>query len=300
MVFEVPATGPGRLDGFRVAMSIAPASARATPAAAAKSSLPAALRSMELTYVNLTGAIVQKRFDGKPDAVTRLNRRDKPAAVGWVDSGRRLLVSVGDELLALQRGKSEQLLKKFVLAPLDVAFSPAGDQVAWLRRTITAPELMVSPVDGISQVSLGNAFDPSWSSDGRLLVFFPWSSQATIGLWDGAETRRIVVNTHPSGFVYPAISPDQSRFVFGSIGDDGSHQLALVDKDGSNPRQITTHSTRSIRSAFSPDGKFIVFLRGDPAALIVYDIDNAEELTAAADALPVTPAWRSLTPDKSR
>jgi WD40 repeat protein len=260
------------------------------------------LAQTELTYANTRGAVVQRRFDGHPMAVTPWTRQEKPKAIGWVDGAESLLVAAGTEVLAFAPGRPEIVVKRFPAPPFDVAFPGSGDRVAWCRKTVRDPELVVSSLDGNDETNLGLGYDPSWSPDGRSLLYYSFeASGTTIAVWDGRTTKKVPILTHDSATVFPAISPDDKLLVFGSMATDGTHQLVLSDEKGENIRQLTTARELSRQPSFSPDGSYIAFLRGaDPAALVVYAVDTGKETIVATDALHVRPVWRVIAPRKKR
>lgn len=59
----------------------------------------------------------------------------------------------------------------------------------------------------------------------------------------------------------PAISPDGTQVAFTRIG--GEHGLYLINMDGSNERKIFSERTQFFSPKWSPDGRYIVFERGD-------------------------------------
>ena len=113
---------------------------------------------------------------------------------------------------------------------------------------------------------LGNATGPSWSPDGRKLVF---SRVKYADLWlvraDGSSLRRLTRAPRNVGYTNPSWSPDGMRIAF-VRRDDSTGDLFVVDADGSHVRRLVTDG--DCRSpAWSPDGKRIFFsarLGGSP------------------------------------
>src|SRR5262249_44456420 len=156
------------------------------------------------------------------------------------------------------------------------------------------PELIVDSLEGNEQINLGQGYDPSWSPDGRRLLYYSFDASGThIAVWDGQTTMKIPILTHDSASVFPAMSPDDKLLVFGSMATNGTHQLVLADEKGKNIRQLPTARELSRQSSFSPDATRIAFLRGaDPAALIMLALDSGKETVIATDAIHVRPIWR--------
>jgi Tol biopolymer transport system component len=78
----------------------------------------------------------------------------------------------------------------------------------------------------------------------------------------GAEDHRVVAGKvlRLSGFQdsYPSWSPDGRQIVFES-NRAGSHDIWLMNADGSDLRRLTNHPTLDETPVFAPDGKSIVF-----------------------------------------
>jgi Tol biopolymer transport system component len=123
-----------------------------------------------------------------------------------------------------------------------------------------------------------DAYRPSWSSDGRKLVYS--SSRAVF--WsdpDGSNRVRLTPKaTFPSAFD-PAFLPDDGpspmryRIVFTSRTDGDLHMIT-VDPQGEVLRsvQLTTHDRTDSSPAVSPDGRRIAFAStrdGDPEIYVM-------------------------------
>jgi len=81
-----------------------------------------------------------------------------------------------------------------------------------------------------------------------------------------AATRLSPPGGEKTSYVTPFPSPDGRHVVFASART-GTCQLWAMRSDGSAPQQITFDATPSCFPAWSPDGKYIVFVRGDPLGL---------------------------------
>ncbi len=105
----------------------------------------------------------------------------------------------------------------------------------------------------------------------------------------------------------PAVSPDGQRVVVGVSrpdleADAYRSQLLVVAVDGSAPAQPFTHGPRDSSPAWSPDGRFIAFVRAQeegPGQLHVIPADGGEARQLCDLSLGVTgaPRW---SPDSTR
>jgi imidazolonepropionase-like amidohydrolase/Tol biopolymer transport system component len=106
---------------------------------------------------------------------------------------------------------------------------------------------------------------PRWaavSPDGRQVVF------ETLGkLWikpmAGGTARRLTSGNSDSFELYPAWSRDGRTIAFVDWTDQGLGRIMTVGANGGSPRAVTSQPGHYARPAFSPDGRTIVFERGE-------------------------------------
>jgi Tol biopolymer transport system component len=113
--------------------------------------------------------------------------------------------------------------------------------------------------------------DEAWSPNGRAIVFI--SNRAdpkgnTFRLYLSNVTAKSKARELVRGDdAYPRFSPDGQRIVY-FASSLGSTALDVVDANGLKRHELASGSdiVKSIPAAWSPDGRWIAFVRADPAA----------------------------------
>ena len=134
-------------------------------------------------------------------------------------------------------------------------------------------EIYVMDADGGNPQNLTNDpnddRDPSWSPDGKRIVFFSNRDGHVI---DGRSTSEIYVmdanggnpqnlTNDPNDDRFPSWSPNGKRIAFVSDRDGPPRyfDIYVVDADGSNLQRLTNDPRDDRHPSWSPDGKRIVF-----------------------------------------
>lgn len=182
----------------------------------------------------------------------------------------------------------------------DPAFSPSGREIAfrgyYQPGSDGAYALYVAPTSGCTatRVTRGTASDPSWSPDGRWIVF------DNSGYGD-------IYKVHPNGtgltmlFAghganeggYPAWSPNGRWIAFARDQRHGS-QIWLMRPDGSDKHLLRTDRTAADQSlAWSRDGRWLVFERAgnNYGTIAVMRADGSGMHTLTKDAPAWNPVW---------
>lgn len=179
-------------------------------------------------------------------------------------------------------------MKRIARAAISVALSLAcrdstgprpsarGARIAFQRGEDTTFNIYEGSPDGSGLQNLTASFgvrnlQPSWSPDGRRLVFV--SDHTPPGLYvmnaDGSGKRAL--SQAGLGPAYPVWSPDGSRIAFSSSRGGGS-DIWIVGADGSNPVQVTFFGAEA--PAWTPDSKAIAYSDLSIGAIGLVDLDG--------------------------
>jgi len=133
---------------------------------------------------------------------------------------------------------------------------------------------------------------PSWSADGKRLLFERFRSDGQSRIWvmraDGSHQRKVASETEGFTDLTPAYTPDGREIVFSRCHPEPKDVCAIwkMRSDGSNKEALTRFvgNTKEERTDFfasvSPDGGSIAFTRfsgkGFTARLFVMGIDGSD------------------------
>ena len=132
---------------------------------------------------------------------------------------------------------------------------------------------------------------PSWSHDGRQIVYFSEQSNGKADLFvmnaDGTNPR-VVVATPEADEGAPAFSPDGKSLAF-DTDRDGNFEIYLTDVDGNQSRRLTRHPGRDLSPAWSPDSSKIAFMsdrggKGFDVHIMNADGTNIQQVTTTGSA----------------
>ena len=198
------------------------------------------------------------------------------------------------------------------------SWSPDGQWVVFGYGAIfndreTKPsELIMIRADGSEKRELTsgplNSGFPSWSPDGKRIVYRVWTKEERslqiLTLDDGKTTKLTSGSDN-----FPSWSPLGDRIAFTrDTGGTNSYEIFTIRPDGTGLEQLTHSPGNDAHSAWSPDGKYIVFSSarfgfrdetplydGSPqpyAELFVMNADGSNQRPITSDKWEEgTPAW---------
>jgi Tol biopolymer transport system component len=147
------------------------------------------------------------------------------------------------------------------------AWSPDGEWIAFgfggffkARSTRPAKIVMIrSDGSGARDLTGGtsNAGFPSWSPDGKKIVYRVWgANESGLRVLDLASKSIKTLTTGSDNF--PAWSPSGDRIAF-TRNQDGEYDLFVVRPDGTELKRLTNSPGNDAHGAWSPDGKFLLW-----------------------------------------
>ena len=123
-----------------------------------------------------------------------------------------------------------------------------------------------------------HALHPSWAPDGKEIIFVSNREVAhgtgNLVKMDLATGNLTTLQKEETNWrVFPDVSPDGSRIIYGSYAGRNFHQLWTVPVGGGYPFAFTTGDFDNTFPRWSPDGKSIVFVSNREGNLSLWILD---------------------------
>lgn len=138
-------------------------------------------------------------------------------------------------------------------------FSRDGKMIVYQKGFISSPEIWIKKLNTNENVMIGTGKRPSFSPDGRKIVYVRSSADGTVkNLWmmnnDGSSQVQLT-NANLGSVDRPRFSPDGRYIVFQSYKKEkGDNDLYVIDTDGNNLSQLTINKSYDGDPYWSSDG----------------------------------------------
>ncbi len=214
-------------------------------------------------------------------------------------------------------GGSEQTLGGSDQGFADVAYSPDGEHIAFVRTAtyqnaegaeVTTPELFIAPLTDlgaarqITQMGGDVLSGPTWSPNGIELMFTS-NGDGDEEIWyiteDGNNLRQIT-NNEAVIDRDPAWSPDNSRILFVSdLDSPGLTEIYSMGLDGSEITRLTNDTGSSYAPSWSPDAARVTFVsdRSGDGDIYTMDADGQRPFLLTLDDAGAEDRSPVFTPD---
>ncbi len=122
------------------------------------------------------------------------------------------------------------------------------------------------------------ARDPSWSPDGKFVVYVSKTESGTVLKTIEVETGSITEILKPGAGMMldtPRFSPDGSSIVFSARVSGRGRDIFLIKKDGNTPERLTYHRARDLDPSWNHDGRYILFVSERTGVPNIFAMDVA-------------------------
>jgi TolB protein len=177
---------------------------------------------------------------------------------------------------------------------------PYGRLIAFGRGNIFLLDTKTAEILPLTNSSI-TLWDPSWSPDGKKLVYMQMAGERGLYVIDMSNDQQEQLNIGFWNPVHPAWSPDGKQIAFAVEDETGLNQIYSVEIDtcsDSNTCKVTqlTNDVRgqSFEPAWSPDGKQIAFTSQRDRFLAIYtmSVDGSNQHRVTDNELWDTdPTW---------
>lgn len=223
------------------------------------------IRAPEITYSPSYGRL--HRYDLRFDLSMPLVDKDDfyPVAWAWSPDGTRLGYMLLDERGIYHLEVWSPLARHAIRIASGLPFgsppqwSPDSTMIADVNAS---QDICLYPSAGGPPrcLNVQPAGQPSWSPDGRAIVYISRLPQGGLSRIDLADGRVTVLVSGAETLTHPRWSPDGRRIVFAyATQQEGLRHLYLVAAEGGAVKRLTAGRSEQDQPVWSPDGRLIAY-----------------------------------------
>lgn len=165
------------------------------------------------------------------------------------------------------------------------SFSPDGRKLAYDKSVDDNSDIFITDLSSrqISKIAGGNAKDraPTWSGDGKALVFYSDRSgheELYTSDLSGNAIRQITSNPGIKSF-NPVWAPGMDLIVYYAETGNNSDQIFLTDPEGALQVNLTHDEHHNVYPSWTPDGRIIYIREEDKFMIMNRDGSGKREFT---------------------
>jgi Tol biopolymer transport system component len=189
------------------------------------------------------------------------------ASAAWSPDGGSVAFRTAESRIRIDHVRTNGSDRKTLVAgdsadAFDVAFSPDGNRMAYVRSDESGEHIVVATQEGRIRLTRGPAaaLSPAWSSDGRWLAYVRVDESSEEGeIWvvavDGTGGRRL---TQGGDDRSPAWSPDGRTILFDRAGNDEDEPPRLYSIPSAGGKPVSRTSGFVSEAAWLPSGDAFV------------------------------------------
>ena len=204
----------------------------------------------KIAFIQNKGIYVMN-FDGS--ALSQLRKNSSDPAWSW-DSKQLAFISNGEIYTMKADGSRVTRLTNSKSAKHNPAWSPDGKKIAFSSfQEKYGFDIFMINIDGKNQTRLTESkdfweFNPTWSPDGKHIAYASFDMRPYAGI----NFQLYIIITGEIALIYKTKEGSWKNQL-------PVAQIGVIDKDGSNFRQLTKTKSTNWSPSWLPDGEYILF-----------------------------------------
>ena len=183
-----------------------------------------------------------------------------------------------------------------------VAWSADDTKIAFMKKANNINQIFVLDLTNgnLRQLTHSSTVkdDAMWAPDGKTILYWLEKNDNKLiyelNVANPQEPGRRITGPDVGPANDPVYSPDSSQILFTREIPGAKGDIWLVNRDGSDPRRLTTNPALEMDPTWSPDGKWFAFVRGDYGhpSIVIQNVADGQEVTLTKNgAREAHPCW---------